>query len=220
MVTRWLKRAFSPEKEQRPIPPVTLPSLKQRYVERADALILTEKMTKGLPKEYGNPVADPLQSIDEIAKNSLQRHSDVRKRRLLTTAYKEDDFEKVRLLDKYMEQYDPHTVSGTIDRLRKEGVTNVNEWITPERMNAVDDFFREVSIADEMVRSTDEKPRYDPHYAHQVELLARHVTMHPEDGPALGTIMQRGVRDADTAMKALEEFKSSGIPTSLNDGFL
>lgn len=220
LVTRWVKRTFAPKKEQRTIPQVKLPSLKERYMEHMEADLLQDKLTKGLPKEYVAPVYDPSQSPEEQIRESLQRHSDVRKHELLKRAYKNNDFEKLRLLDKHMEQYDPQTISGTIDRLRKEGVTDVDEWITPDRMHAVEDFFGAAHEAEASRWGEDETPRWDPEYSKELELLAKHVTMHPEDGPALGTIMQRGVRDADSAMKALAEFKAGGISSTLQDGFL
>lgn len=218
IVTRWVKRTFAPKPKRQAIPQVQLPSFKQRFVDHMEAEALNDKLTKGLPKEFGAIEYDSSTSFDEIAQKSLQRHADVRKRALLTRAYENNDLEKLQLLDKYMQQYDPHMVSGTIDRLRKEGLGNVERWMTPERLNTVTDFFDDIDEADRMHQGED--PRYDSDFAKETEKLARHVTMHLEDGPALGTILKRGVRDARTAMELLKEFKSDGIPDTLNDGLL
>ena len=218
VVTRWVKRVFADKGDKTSIPPVKLPSMKERYMSHMESDLLKDKLTDGLPKEYLAPSYNHLQPIDELAKESLQRHADSTKRRLITSTYKDNDLEKLQLLDKYMSDYDPHILSGTLDRLRKEGVVNIEVWITPDRMHAVTDFF---NVAHEAERDRwGDNPRWDPEYAKQTETLGRHVTMHPKDGAALGTILKRGVRDARTALTLLKDFKSDGIPDSLNDGLL
>lgn len=53
-----------------------------------------------------------------------------------------------------------------------------------------------------------------------LQKMAGHVIVHPEDGPALESMVRRGIRDSDTALQILAETKDKNIPSALSDGFI